>query len=224
MIRAILFDFDDTLGNREAYAYEAYRAILKKYCGNIDPILFEAMLQDCMIRDEHGNYDKNEVVKMLEKDYGVILPIENFPAYWAEHLAQFTCPMDDAQEVLDELSGRFQLGIITNGIPAEQREKLRRSGLLQYFDDRHIVISGEVGMKKPDPAIFRLAAERMGVPCEECAFVGDLFGRDILGAHRAGMTPVWIWSSEKRKCEADVLRIASLKELCDLFREGSDLL
>jgi HAD superfamily hydrolase (TIGR01509 family) len=51
------------------------------------------------------------------------------------------------------------------------------------------VISGDVGMHKPEPEIFRLGAERIGVPPEECVFVDDL-RENCAGAEAVGMTAI----------------------------------
>jgi putative hydrolase of the HAD superfamily len=62
------------------------------------------------------------------------------------------------------------------------------TGLIQELFDA-AVISGEVGMNKPEPEIFRLGAERIGVPPEECVFVDDL-RENCEGAEAVGMTAI----------------------------------
>lgn len=59
--------------------------------------------------------------------------------------------------------------------------------MAEYFDD--VVISAEVGLRKPDPAIFRLAAERVGVPVSGCVFVDDL-DINVEVARDLGMTSI----------------------------------
>ena len=55
-IKAVFFDFDDTLGDREYYAYECAKTILKKSTDIKDPIVFESILQDWMLWDEKGTF------------------------------------------------------------------------------------------------------------------------------------------------------------------------
>ena len=74
MIRAVLFDFDDTLGNREEYAYAFFKDIIEENTDITDPLEKEAVLQDLMLWDEHGNITKTHITDMLEKKYGIILP------------------------------------------------------------------------------------------------------------------------------------------------------
>lgn len=56
---------------------------------------------------------------------------------------------------------------------------------------------GDYGIQKPDRRIFEIAAERLGLPVSEIAFVGDTFYKDISGAIRAGMMPVWMCVERK---------------------------
>jgi putative hydrolase of the HAD superfamily len=84
----------------------------------------------------------------------------------------------------------YKLGLITNGFADTHREKITLLALEQSFDE--ILIADEVGLLKPDPRIFLLAAERLGVPAAACAMVGDRFERDITGAQAAGMFAVWM--------------------------------
>ena len=84
----------------------------------------------------------------------------------------------------------MKLGMITNGFADTHREKIALLALEASFDE--ILIADEVGMLKPDPRIFRLAASRLGVPAEACAMVGDRFERDVTGAQAAGMFTVWM--------------------------------
>jgi len=96
-----------------------------------------------------------------------------------------------ALELLKRLRAQgYKLGLITNGFAETHREKIALLALEDAFDE--IVIADEVGLLKPDPRVFRLAAERLGVEPEACAMVGDRFERDIRGAHAAGMRTIWM--------------------------------
>ena len=66
-------------------------------------------------------------------------------------------------------------------------DRYDRAQLEELFDDW--VISGEVGLRKPDPAIYELAAERLGLPPESCVFVDDLPG-NLKPARALGMATV----------------------------------
>ena len=92
--------------------------------------------------------------------------------------------------VLAVLKTRYRLGVITNGPSDLQRTKLARSGLDAWFPVQ--VISREVGVAKPDPRIFAIALERLGVTAAEAVYVGDSPKHDIEGAHASGIKAVWL--------------------------------
>jgi epoxide hydrolase-like predicted phosphatase len=77
-----------------------------------------------------------------------------------------------------------------------------RAGWAALFDV--VVISGEVGLRKPEPEIYRLAAERLGAQPAECVFVDDL-AHNVQGAAAAGMVGVHHTSVEVTLCELEAL-------------------
>jgi putative hydrolase of the HAD superfamily len=95
----------------------------------------------------------------------------------------------DAGPALRALASRHPLGLITNGAACLQREKLDASGVAASFDA--VVISGEVGAGKPEPAVFREALRRLGDPAR-ATMVGDSYRNDVEGALAAGLDAVWL--------------------------------
>lgn len=96
----------------------------------------------------------------------------------------------EAREVLEKLSQRYRLGLLTNGAPDLQREKIAASGCEDLFSA--IVISGEHGIGKPEPAIFERLLQELGVSSGEAMMVGNSLERDIAGARAAGVVSVWM--------------------------------
>ena len=95
--------------------------------------------------------------------------------------------------VLEELHA-YHVGIITNGAHDEhtdsQLSKVRHLGLTERIQS--LTISGEIGVRKPNFEIFKVACERANVLLKEAMLVGDSIQNDIIGANRAGMTSVLI--------------------------------
>ncbi len=87
----------------------------------------------------------------------------------------------------------FLLGVVTNRLYGGEpfQEDLRTLGLLNYFDPRHIAISGDLGVRKPNPAIFLHALKALDVPPEHAAMVGDSLNADVLGAQKLGILAIW---------------------------------
>jgi len=121
-----------------------------------------------------------------------------------------------AKEILNHLHGRYNLSIITNGFSESQYIKLKESGLEKYFD--HVFISEEIGINKPDPAIFQYAANKSGAKeIRNCLMIGDTYQTDILGAISAGMQSFFLSSGEPSQYHEDVITIKSLDELIVLL-------
>lgn len=101
--------------------------------------------------------------------------------------------MPGALETLTVLHTRYRLGVISNTVgsgDSEVGDVLERVGLRALIDA--LVTSRDFGRAKPDPAIYREAARRLGVPLETTCMVGDRLDTDIAGALRAGIPGVWL--------------------------------
>ncbi len=83
-------------------------------------------------------------------------------------------------------------GLITNGRSDHQREKIRTMGLDAMFPSELVFISGDLGIDKPDPEIFRMVERTVGLPPEELLYVGDSYVTDILPAARLGWHTLWL--------------------------------
>ncbi|WP_088006056.1 HAD family hydrolase [Indiicoccus explosivorum] len=120
----------------------------------------------------------------------------------------------ESVRVLERLKGRYQLLLVTNGSPDLQHIKLNLSSeLLPYFS--HIIVSGEFGKGKPDPAIFGFALEKAGIRRHEALMVGDNLMTDILGASRAGIRTVWV--NREGKEPTDVVPDFEIRRLEELL-------
>ncbi len=91
--------------------------------------------------------------------------------------------------LLRRLHRRVAIGVVSNNTTSEQRTKLAFLGFERWVD--HLVVSGEVGIAKPDRRIFEIALDRASATPEEAVMVGDSWANDILGARGAGIGAVW---------------------------------
>ncbi|MCK9496588.1 MAG: HAD family hydrolase [Dehalococcoidia bacterium] len=106
--------------------------------------------------------------------------------------------IEGAREVVLRLRERFTLAVVTNGPTEIQWPKLRKFDIGSLID--HIVVSGDLGLHKPDPGIFEHLLARAGVDASKAAHVGDSVHSDVAGARAAGMTSIWL---PPRKREPD---------------------
>lgn len=97
---------------------------------------------------------------------------------------------DDTTSVLGALSSDYRLALLTNGAPDHQREKIAVAGLDGRFEVA--IVSGELGIGKPDSRIFAHTLQALGVAASEAAMIGDSVERDIAGARACGIRAIRI--------------------------------
>jgi len=100
----------------------------------------------------------------------------------------------EVREVLEELRPRYLLAALSDAQTAWARPELRMVGLEQYFYP--IVVSGDLGYRKPDRRIFELALNRMHLRPDEAIFVGNDMFRDISGARQVGLRTVFFATNQ----------------------------
>jgi putative hydrolase of the HAD superfamily len=96
--------------------------------------------------------------------------------------------VDGALDLLNYLKDKYTLSIISNGFVEVQYVKLRRSGLLPYFN--HIFLSEEIGCQKPDIRFFQAVLEKLGAKNTDCLVIGDNYQTDIQGAQNANINAI----------------------------------
>ncbi len=122
---------------------------------------------------------------------------------------------DRNRPLLTRLGRRFQLGVVSNSygnLPALLAEA-------QLAEFAVVLDSALVGLAKPDPALYRLALDRLALPGSAVLHVGDSWERDVVAAHAAGLRTAWLAppSADLPAEPRDVPRLAALGELEDLL-------
>jgi HAD superfamily hydrolase (TIGR01549 family) len=131
-------------------------------------------------------------------------------AYMSETYKPETHVPEDARTLLKFLKeSRYMLGMVSNRESPYQEEMQKRE-LDSYF--QFFLAGGEVNSFKPDALIFKRALELAGTSAQETMYVGDNYFADILGSHRAGLTPV-LYDPVSLFPEADCAVIKSFAEI-----------
>lgn len=210
--RAILFDLDDTLYDLRSYwrgrLHEAIDEVLARYPRfDRDALVGQAIAEKVYI-DKLPDFLRSQGVD----DEPLIASAQAiFRRDWFGRLVLF----DDSVHTLEALRPRFKLGLVTNGPSRTQRAKIEQFRLIDYLD--LLIVSDEVGVAKPDPAIFAIALERLDVSPGEALFVGDSPEFDLRGAAAAGMPFVWM-NPRGEILPADLARpIAVIQRLSELL-------
>lgn len=134
------------------------------------------------------------------------------------------------KEMLETLEKEYRLGLLSNFTHAPAARKIIENlGINPFFEV--ILISGELGYRKPHPAVFSNLIEQLGVEKNQIVFIGDDLEPDIEGAKRAGLQPVWttyvydqnipatpaVFSRGKDTPDSDVPRISTWEDLLSLL-------
>ncbi|WP_407539054.1 HAD family hydrolase [Deinococcus radiomollis] len=176
----MLFDLDGTLHDRA----ETVRRYLTGHVARFD--LPEGYAERWKELDDLGYRPKREVFPQLVAEFGLKHDPEVLLQDFSDHAWADVALMPHALDVLQELRRRrLKLGVVTNGWSEKQLQALGGLGLTHLFDD--VVVSEAVGLRKPDPAIFRLALARLNVGASEALYVGDSPLNDVAGPQLAGM-------------------------------------
>jgi len=208
-IKAVLFDLDNTLIVREKMIAQVAHALIRDYFPDrADEYCF---LKDTFCACFESGYRKNQD---CFNDFCEKVNWENAPdyltffKYWSFYYPFSASHMPDAVDLVQRLKAKgYKVGIITNGPIPMQNAKIDAARLRDMFDV--IVISGAVGIHKPDPEIFHLAAKRIGCEPETCLYVGDHPRNDIFGAKSAGMKTAWMrgyeeWDDQYERADVEI--------------------
>lgn len=194
-ISAVCFDIDDTLIDFTGNA----RTALESVIGRTDLWSFwEQLTERHVARVISGeiSYDtmRRDRLRDLFVDLGLLLDDELLDGIERRRMDRMWANwrlFDDALPCLEWLhAAGLKVAAVTNASGAHQRIKIAEAGLEPFFDA--VVIAGELGVAKPDPAIFHAACAVLGVPVERTLHIGDRLDVDAHGARDAGLHGVWL--------------------------------
>lgn len=189
-IKAVIFDLDNTILDRSETFRNFAVSFVRNWFGHLEET--DGLIERIIELDQDGYKEKTALFGELLDE----LPWKERPGldelmdFYRKHYVGNATLMDQAAEILQALKSGYRLGLITNGKTEIQYGKIDRLGIRDLFEC--ILVSEEVGVKKPDPRIFELALDRLRLRPDECVYVGDHPRNDIEGAGRVGMRTVWI--------------------------------
>lgn len=231
MIRAILFDFGQTLVDSANGFRAAEKEAQNKIFSNLSLTLWDEFLSNYRrIRKEfHAKsiFSRKSIWKevyfyyCLEPDLKRLEIWEN--EYW-ERVKSETVPFPETVQVLEKLNTEYRLGLITNtqGQKASEKHRISLFPELERFFEV-VIVAGEADVPpKPDPAPFHLCLDSLGTTPGEAVYIGDDWRIDICGAKDIGLQPIWIKHHSVRRSWPDIKTsvpvITSLDQLLALDR------
>jgi FMN phosphatase YigB (HAD superfamily) len=225
-VRTVFFDFDGTLVFHKPDSFE----MISAFCAEIgQPLSAEAEWRgrrtrheyfvDPVIRAKLNNFGPGEFWQHFNRHLLEAVCIEGNLDDLAEEVSNriadvdltYYCP-EEGGRTLTELRNRgYGLGLITNRENVDHFYGLLDQLELRPFFDVTLA-SGEVGIHKPEPGVFCAALERAEATAAESVYVGDNYWADVVGARRAGLTPVLL-DPQRLFPEADCLVLDELDDL-----------
>ncbi len=198
MYKHLFFDLDNTVWDFEMNSFHAMHEVYLEY--GLPDGSYARFFEIYTRHNDHlwDLYRRNEIVKQVLAAQRFILTFAEIGIFGIDGMAfnnrylelmpgqKRLC--EGAQEVLERLSKRYELHIITNGFVEVQYKKLENSRLRQYFNK--IFISEEIQSPKPSLQIFRHALKSSNAKKKESLMIGDSWEVDIVGAMEAGIDQV----------------------------------
>jgi putative hydrolase of the HAD superfamily len=193
MLKAVLFDLDHTLYDREASLRKMAQP-LREALSIPEPV---EVITEALLGCERYFYNEDFTYGGAAAIYPHLchrLTLPEFEAYnrfVIEQLPLYVQPYPFTHSLLEEVRKLgLRVGMVTNGRRSMQLVKIETLGITDLID--HLVCPDDVGVLKPDPAIFLHCAQSLGVRPEACMYVGDNPLDDIQGAIAAGMISAWV--------------------------------
>lgn len=195
MIKAVIFDLDDTLISEEEYIRSGFKVVADKissdYRKNSDDIYR-------MLSSEFEVNSKNVFNRSLDRlklnyDNDYILELINIYRGHKPDIKLY----EDAESIINELYKKgIKLGIITDGYAITQRSKLKTLEIYKYFD--YIIITDELGRDywKPNKKSYEMMKEKLGVEYKNMIYVGDNVSKDFITANKLGIYTICICRNE----------------------------
>ena len=221
----LFFDLDRTLWDFDAAAEVAFERIYDKYhlkglgipsahefhevYHPLNERLWELYREEKITKDElnrtrfmkpleHYGIHDIEFADHLSEDY----------VYWSPRIVRL---IPGTMELLEYLKPKYHLHLITNGFQEVQDTKLSLSGMKPYFET--LTVSEKVGVKKPNPEIFRYALRKANASAEESLMIGDEMAVDIDGARAAGIDQIFFNPNRKEVEGERTFEVYNLMEI-----------
>ncbi len=190
MIRAVIFDLDDTLYDEIDYCKSGFNAVAQFLNQSYPNHPRQAIYQTMVDYFDQGH--RGDIFNRTLKNLGVEIDqnaIETLVTVYREHRPTIPVPAETL-EVLELLKPQYQLAILTDGYLPAQKYKLQALNIAHFFDA--VVFTEELGREfwKPNPAGFEQIIEKFRISTEQAAYIGDNEQKDFIGPNQIGMISI----------------------------------
>ena len=207
-MKAIIFDLDDTLIKWK----DEYISFLKDVLLEMNYHFSDELINkiNWCIDDNEKHHDilsKEELLDYINTNCNINLPIEFINILVERHKE---CVYEDKEliDVIDYLSKKYDLYVITNYFTDTQKERLNRMGVLKYFKN---IYGADINYIKPNKKAFNIILDKYNA--SDCISIGDSLNNDIIPALELGMNAIWKTNSKSSEYKT----FNELKELKEIL-------
>lgn len=224
--KLIIFDADDTLFDFQKSEKKAFEKAMSEFCNDynenyhfttykkINTAIWKE-LEDGLITQAKL---KVERFKRLSEELNISFDEKVFADSYMDHLGSCAYLLDGAAELVEELSKKYTLAIVTNGLTKVQKKRIKKSEISIFF--KNVFISEELGISKPDAKIFEYVINNLGnFKKDEVLMIGDSLNSDIKGGINANIDTCW-FNPKKNKNSTSIkptYEITSFDEIRSLL-------
>lgn len=240
--KVIFFDLSDTLIDRQQTFNISFLKALDEFTGRWDkestdwnPKNILSEYEKSWRKIKHGNKKKKSLTGdatlltcIKESFQSTPFPttdtfLQTFLKRLKEIQKEEAVPFPDAKDTLATLAKSYKLGVISNSSERRQKMYLHKLGLESLITPQPLTSLDSRKYKKPDPAIYQLALQKMGVRAPQAVMAGNSWRNDIFGATRSGMDAVWIRSAHKKVTikkvgKEKIVMIGRCRQLLSIFQ------
>jgi HAD superfamily hydrolase (TIGR01549 family) len=201
MIKGILFDYGGTIDTNGLHwggvlwdHYQKHKVLVSEEdFGKAYSFGERALAINPLVKPEHTFYDvlclkiEQQFNLLIETGYRLDTDLIEVISRDCNLFAKST--VENAKPVLAELAKSYPLVMVSN-FYGNLNSVLLDFDIRQYFND--VVESAVVGVRKPDPEIYRMGVESLNIPAHQCVVVGDSYTKDIVPAKAVGCNTIWL--------------------------------
>lgn len=217
----LLFDVDDTLLDFKDAENQALHSLFKEVGIELTSEIeqtYKTLNHQRWKEYEKGNMTSEEVVNgrfgLFFEGFGVEVDSPAMEKRYRHYLNQGHKLLGNSLEIIQDLSKKASLYVVTNGVAATQFQRLTDAKLLPYF--KEIFVSETIGHQKPKREFFDHAFTRIPqLNKEETVIIGDSLSSDIQGGKNAGIDTIWL---SQQKTDSEIQPTFHIQSLEEIYR------
>lgn len=230
-VKGIIFDYGGTIDTNSRHWAEVLWEKYQEFNVPVDKASFReayvhgerSLAKFSLIKPEHNFHDMLNIKLNIQISYliengkidGSLAEKYNYAKSIADSSYRYVLDvLQKTRPVVEQLSSEYKLVLVSN-FYGNIETVLKDFGLYDYFSG--IIESSVVGVRKPDPAIYRLGVEAIGLPAGEVLVVGDSFSKDVIPAKSVGCKVAWLkgegWGGEETDESVPDIVITDLQQI-----------